>query len=365
MVEDNREETGSLGAWEDADLSATALRNAGVGADAGLPPETRFLSGVAKLIRRRKATPGADSDPARLAVFLLEGAAPAQGFGDPPKRVPMLDNGLTVLGGRLWFVNSGVVSGHYVDLQTLDDDTLFKLVTDDQKRGDKPAIIFDPRTPTPSVRYYRNGLRDPDAVELVSVAGADVTLDRIFEVVGHVYRSCLITPEAQARAGKLWEDGEKWWACEDAEDLVQLHLRVGLTTAFPTCTVRHEQTDTPGRLDLEIEESDALDRSRITRYAVLELKILRSFGSTGKKYTDEFTLSWIESGVKQAATYRDQRGARAGALCCFDMRKEHTGEECFNHVRDLAKDLMVTLRVWFMFATSERYREFATKKREL
>src|SRR5207249_4279645 len=109
-----------------------------------------------------------------------------------------------------------------------------------------PAIIFDPRTSTPSVRYYRSGLRDPETVELLSISGAEVTLDRIFEVIGQIHRACLITPEAQTRAGKLWADGKKWWASENAEDLVQSHLRVGLTTAFPTCTVRHEQTDVPG-----------------------------------------------------------------------------------------------------------------------
>jgi len=362
-VDGDDQEMASLGAWEGDNLQSTALANAGIGADAGLPPETRFLSGVAKLVRRRKATQGADSDPIRPAIFLLASTSRVHNLGGVAKRAPMIDNGLEVLSGRLWSVNEGVVSGHYVELEELDDDGLFKLVADELKLGNVPAIIFDPRTIPVSVRYYQDGLRSPDTVELLSVTGANVNLDRIFKVIGQVHRKCLITPEAQVRAGKLWKDASKWWASEDAEDLVQLHLRVGLTTAFPTCTVRHEQTDVPGRLDLEIEECDPLDRSRVTRFAILELKVLRSFGSTGKGYPSQYVLDWVDSGVRQAATYRDERGAREAALCCFDMRRECTGEECFNHVRDLAKELVVVLRVWFIFASSAQYRDFTTEHR--
>jgi hypothetical protein len=175
-----------------------------------------------------------------------------------------------------------------------------------------------------------------------------------------VHGKCLITPEAQMRVGKLWTDSSKWWASDKAEHMVQLHLRVGLTTAFPTCDVRYEQTAVSGRLDLKIEERDALDHSVVTRYAILELKVLRSFGSTGKEYAAESILEGVKSGVQQAATYRQDWGAKEAALCCFDMRKEYTREQCFNHVRDLAKELVVVLRVWFIFASSAQYRDFAT-----
>jgi len=359
-VDSNSQETTNLGAWEGDNLQSTALPNAGIGADAGLPPETRFLSNVAKLVRRRKATQGAESDPMRPAVFLLASTTRVHNLGGVAKRVPMLDNALEVLSGRLWSVNEGVFSGHYVDLEELDDDGLFKLVADELKLGSVPAIIFDPRTTPASVRYYQDGLQSPDTVELLSVTGAKVNLDQIFKVIGQVHRKCLITPEAQARASKLWKDPSKWWASKDAEYVVQSHLRAGLTGAFPTCTVRHEQTDVPGRLDLEIEESEALDRSQVTRFAILELKILRSFGHTGKQYSSQYVLEWVDSGVRQAATYRDERGAKEAALCCFDMRKECTDEECFNHVRDLAEKLVVVLRVWFIFASSAQYRDFAT-----
>lgn len=352
--------TTSLGAWELDDLGATALRNAGIGVTADLPAGTRFLSGVAKLVSKRTRTPGAESDPVRPAIFLLASTSDAHNLGGVAKRIPMLDDGREVLSGRVWSVNEEVACGHYLDLEDVDDDGLFKVVTDKLKLGDVPAIIFDPRAAPPSVRHYPKGLTEPNAVELLDLSTSDVNLSRIFEVIGQVHGKCLITPEAQMHVGKLWRDSSKWRASDKAEELVQWHLRVGLTIAFPTCDVRYEQTAVSGRLDLKIEERDPQDHSAVIRYAILELKVLRSFGSTGHVYKAEDILEWVESGVKQAAAYRHDWGAREAALCCFDMRKEYTKEECFNHVRDLANRLAVALRVWFIFASSAQYRDFMT-----
>lgn len=352
-----------LGDWTGDDLAATARANGGVGADADLSPEVRFLGGVAKLIRRRLAEQGAETDPARPAIFLLEPKARPHRSGVDPKRVPMLDNGLTAVTGRLWFVSPVVVSGKYVELDDGDDDALFGIVTDTLGLGRVPAIVFDPRTKMPTVRFYPNGLVDSETFNAVTIIESGLSLQRIYDAIDKVYQHCLVTPEAQARAGKLWVNGSKWWPSSEAEDVVQLYLRAGLTTAFPTCTVRHEQIAVSGRLDLEIEESDALDRGRITRHAVLELKVLRSFRSTGTTVSAADTLGWVESGVRQAASYRDERAALAAALCCFDMRNQHMGEQCFDHVRHLATDLAVDLKHWFIFGTSEQYREFKTGRK--
>jgi hypothetical protein len=352
----------SLGRWTDSDLGGTARANAGVGADADLPDRVRFVGGVAKLVRRRMAEAAFASDPIRPAIFLLEPNAKKAQADQDPKRVPMLDNGLTAVTGRLWFVSAVVVSGKYVELEDLDDDALFTIVTETLQLGHVPAVVFDPRTAIGSIRFYPQGIGAPETCDTAAVASADVSVDRVLDVVERVYRETLITPVVQPNAGKLWEDGSKWLPSSQAEDLTQLYLRIGLTTAFPTCTVRHEQTLMPGRLDLEIEESDPLDRSKVTRHAVLELKVLKSFRSSGATVSDDETLEWITSGVRQAASYRDDRGALSAALCCFDMRKSYSGQRCFDHVKELATRLTVRLRVWFLFGTSEQFREFHTRE---
>ncbi len=269
----------------------------------------------------------------------------------------MLDNGLTTLTGRLWFVGAVVVSGHFIALGDDDDDTLFNIVTDELGMGEVPAIVFDPRGAFPQVRYYPAGLNDTENCKILQATASNVSLERIFEAIGRIYDECLVTPDAQSPGGKLWKDSRRGRPYPDAEARIQTALKVGLVMAFPLCTVRHEQASVSGRSDLEIEEGDPLDRGKIARHAVLELKVLRSVWSNGAQVSDRETCEWIEGGVKQAATYRKDKSAAAAALCCFDMRKENLGETCFEHVLVLAADLDVKLRRWFLYSTDKRYRD--------
>jgi hypothetical protein len=158
----------------------------------------------------------------------------------------------------------------------------------------------------------------------------------------------------------MWEDSDKYWVIKDAEDRIQMYLVTGLTAAFPTTTVRMEQTQVTGRLDIEIEEPDPIDRSKFTRHAILELKVLRSFGSTGNAVSAAETEEWIKSGVEQAAAYRMERKALASALCCFDMRQTDTGEACFTTVSECAKELCVSLWRWFIYSKSKILRSAIT-----
>ncbi len=341
----------NLGPWSSAELGKTAGENAGIGADDDLPLEVRFVSNVAKLVRRRRAEDAGGTDPKIPAVFLLH-ATPPETTAVQTKQVPMLDNGNTSVTGRLWFVSAVVVAGHYHELTQSDDEQLFRFITDDLSFGDLPAVIFDPRPKVAEIRFYSRGLREPESCHKTQLDGTPPRADLIFASIHRVYEACLVTPDAQPKAAKLWANSRKWWASSNAEDIVQVSLKAGLVNAFPTCTVRHEQPMPAGRSDLEIEESEALDRSKITRHAILELKVLRSFSHKGTAYSDAKIKEWIKSGVLQASEYRKDKGARLAFLCCFDMRKMNTGVACFKHVASLAKKKKVLLGNWFLYATA-------------
>ncbi len=344
-----------LGPWADADLAKTARMDVGTGIDEGLPPVVRFVSNVAKLIRRRIAQPNADQDPNRPGIFLLQPVPPVLGSSAMPKRIPMLDNGLTPVAGRIWFVGAVPASGRYIDLKATDDEAMFTSITDYMGQGAVPTIIFDPRLSVPEARYYPNGLDELDLYERISLTSTDVTPDRVFEAIEGTYKDDMITPEQQTKPAKLWQNQSKWWPKRDAEDRIQMYLRIGLNRAFQTCDVRHEQVIAEGRLDLIIEERDALDPNIVHKHAVLELKVLRDFRVGGATVTEKHTCDWIESGVEQAFGYR--KGAKWSALCCFDMRKNDTGEQCFKHVRDMADRLKVHLKRWFLYSKSAHYRK--------
>ena len=345
-----------LGWWKSEDLALTAQAFAGIGTDARLPEEIRFLSRTAKLIQERELVDDEGSDPNLPAVFLL---APTRrkGISETAIRVPMLDNGLHVLNGLIWLVSAAVNSGCRLQVDYQDDDSLFTFVTDSLNLGDVPAVIYDPRGASAKIRFYPSGLCEPDKCEVYPAEGEEVTDEKIFSVIERVYQQCLKTPDAQSRAGKLWENSDRCWPSSNAEAVVQLHLRAGLAAKFLNCDIREEQTTPEGRTDLEIEEKNRINRGIIRRHTLIEIKILRSFYSSGTSVLDSYTLQWVESGVDQAYTYGIEKGARLATLCCFDMRVDDNQESCFRHVVDKARRLQIVLKRWYIYSSSENYRK--------
>ncbi len=220
-----------LGGWEPEDLALTAQEFAGKGTDSGLPPDVRFQSNVAKLVQKRGSVLGADSDPELPAVFLLSTLKPE---GVP--REPMLDNGRIVVNGGVWLVSQTVNSGYEYRPEYETNDELFRFVTDSLGLGDVPAMIYDPRSSDEEIRFYPLGLNKLNQLEMLSIRRDEVTLEKIISVVDRVHEECLVTPDAQSRAGKLWKDSTKWWPSSEAEAIVQLNLKVGLVIKFLDCT---------------------------------------------------------------------------------------------------------------------------------
>ncbi len=341
-----------IGGWSPEDLAATARAHAGPGSDDGVDAPTRFKAGVSKLLRRRLANPTMSADPPLPSTFVLQPNPPEQ--ASPSKREPMLDSGTKTLTGRYWFVGPAVVSGRCIEREYVDDDELFRFVTDDLGLGDRPAVIHDPRTSVSVARYYPGGLSRLDDYQEVSLAGSIVTLDAVTAAVERTHAGSLVTPDANPRGPKLWLNQSRRWPSDNAEGIIQFAVKSGLLNAFPLCDVREEEPNIEGRLDLRIVEPDPLERNKVTSHAILELKVLRSFWSTGKPVPATFTAQHIKDGIEQASAYRHD--APHAALCCFDMRLANSGEECFDAVRDYANELAVALRRWFLYASARSYR---------
>jgi hypothetical protein len=341
---------GAIPGWDDGSLLDTGQRFRGDGADAGLPEVVRFRTNVARLIRRRMAYVSTTGDP---SIFFLLPGGPAE--APSAVSVPMLNNGITAVEGRLWFVGPVAAGGLGLPVDEWDDQAIFGRAMA-MGAGEAPAILYETRTEPPEARYFPNGVANQDSYELLRLDSANVTLNEILEVVNRMYERSLRTPDAQHSEAQLWEDKRRWWPYEHAEARIALTLREGLTGAFPTCTVRDEQPQPSGRLDLELFEPLPHDPSQVIYHAILELKVLRSFRSSGTTVAPSVTVSSVAEGVRQAASYRNDRSARASALCCFDMRTTFSGDACFDAVRKLASRHRVTLRVWHIFASSRAWR---------
>ncbi len=343
----------TLGGWNLDDLQNTVRDYRGVGADHDLSRELRFISGVCKLVRRREAL-AEGGDALELAVFLLTGK-PLDGASST--RVPMLNNGMTPLAGRVWAVNEAVVSGHRHDLDTVTDDTVFRYLIETHAVGGVPAVVVDPRSPVTTARFYPDGLEDMDKCVELRLSAADLSVAEIEDAISRHHSECLITPDLHGVI-KLWQDNAKCYPIAPVETTIQQLLRCSLVQAFPSCEVRAEIPGRTGRLDLRIHEPDPLMPHSEIKHAVLELKVVKTYGSTGKTQSPKENRDWVKKGVEQAGAYRQEREYRLAMLVCYDMCKNDVGDdEYFEPVAELAEALKVRCRRWYLYSTADRYRQ--------
>ena len=214
-----------FGAWTPEELRATLRDSSGAGADQGLDDTSRFVRGVARLVRRRQAVDQDRTDPPAISIFLLS--------PNPPrdvefKRDPLLHAGHTCLAGKIWCVNAPVKMGWGVDFDTADADELFVTVTDKLELGGCPAIIVDSRLDVTEVQHYPKGLEEPDTCVQVRLHTSDVDILRLSDVVERVYQSHLKTPDAQPRANKLWEEPRN----HEPHQLAEYRIQALLLPAF-------------------------------------------------------------------------------------------------------------------------------------
>lgn len=351
--------------WDDRELRKTASAYLGVGAEADLPNELRFLMAVVRLIRKRQheLRGGSGAPEAEQAegpaIFFCSPYAPLELDPAELSSVPMLDNGLTPIGMRFWFVSLLASIGQALELENWQSDqAIFYKAVVELGLGELPAVVYESRTKAPEVRFYPGGLSSPDRVSVVSLGREELSLEAILDVVENAHVSHLVTPQGPS-VYQLWQNARKHWPIAEAERRIQFILRVALQSAFPATTVREEQSGTTGRLDLEIVEFHG--NGVVVEHALLELKVLRSFGSSGKPIPKGTVAEIVKDGVEQAAAYCKERNGRTSALCCFDMRTAYSNEDCFRAIKATARRRKVTLRVWHIFASAKEYRSVLAK----
>ena len=347
-----------LGSWSDEDYGGTVSRYQGIGAEADLPDRDRFLVSAAQLLLRRRANlkESGESEVDELGIFVL--------LPSPPDSipnaawVPMIDDGSTVVCGRLWLASAAVVSGYFVEFpQDGDTEQCKSYVSDQLNLGHLPTLVYDPRPGSALLTWFPEGLGMPGQAQAKSLDD-EVSPEKVFETINGMYEQSLRTPGSMTQSGNMWLNATQHRPKRDAESIVQTQLRAALLGRFLQCKVRPEQTQPAGRSDLEIEELIPEERGHVIRHAILELKVLRSFRSSGDTVPQSEIDNAIKSGVQQAASYCEDKGARWSALCCFDMRTHDSGNQaCFSQVQTGAAKFDVNLWRWFLYSSAEAFRQ--------
>ena len=350
MKSDKREP--SFGGWNAEEIEETYKGSSGAGSDFELASKERFLRGVVAAVRRREAIESQREGERSISVFLLKSDQAGQ---TNLTLHPMLDAGKSKISGSIWFVNEAVRSGWGRSLPSNVPTEIFQIVTEQLQVGEVPAVLVDPSGTETSVRYYPQGLSSPNDCELMRLDYSDLKLADILSIVDTVHSQCLVTPDAQSSANKLWQDASQYRPFRNAENKIQAYLKPGLAAALPTCQVYEEQSGIMGRTDIQIRQHDPLDRAKVVHLAVLELKVLRSFSEGGNDYSDEYTQKIIAEGLRQVYSYRNEHEHRIGLLCCFDMRVEDAIDllEGFGEESDL---IGVAIKSWRIYSSSRQAR---------
>lgn len=342
------------GAWTTELDQLTSAWLSGQGSDTDLPEAVRFLVAVRRLTLAREREPDCEFDRAAAMVLV-----PPTFFESPPpgtRRCPLLNNGNYCLTGQLHFLNVAA-AGRSLDYDG-DEGALFDAL--EQANVDTlPTVVYAPKPGSHSkLSWYPNGISDGTNVVVIPVAVEEPTAELITHAIEGVYRGDLITPDRVPAHDSLWKQASKGWASEIAEAQVQRNIKLGLHGRFPTCRIVAEQPGPDGRTDIEIVGDFGVAPGAVTNFAVLELKVLREKGSTGATYSAKDIARHIDDGVNQAYTYGADRNFRERMLCCFDMRGTNAGANAvFAPIKSKANDLGIALRFWFLYRSSEHYRE--------
>lgn len=343
----------TLGAWGGDRAALEGAPVSGRGHDADAPDAVRFGRSVLSLIRRRERNANATFE--REAVFVLVPRAGFETLPDGCRRAPLLHNGHNEITGQIHFVNPAS-NGHSLDCSG-DAAAMFAMVTS-SGYGAHPTLVYSPKKGTSTMSWFPKGVDDAANVELWEVAETDPTAEQITQVINAVHKGELITPDQTQPAFRMWESAPQGRAKEDAEARVQHIVRMALLGAFRHCSVRPEQPGKDGRTDLEIVQDQDRSPEQVVHHAVLELKVLREYGSTGDKYSDAKIATHMNDGLEQAYSYGKLRSFRLSMLCCFDMRAANDGpDKVFAPLTVKATALGVQLRHWFLYRSSEHRRE--------
>lgn len=342
------------GAWAGDESKIKKARLTGRGADTDVPEPLRFLVEVRRMVLAREREPDAEFD--RSAAMVLVSAAFYESA--PPRLVRrFLSSGNYRLTGQVHYMGVAT-TGKSRDYDG-DDGALVDGLKADHAES-LPTVIYLPKVGGHSkLNWYPYGLAQADKMKTYSVNTEAPTPELIQEVIDSVYDGELKTPDQVPADFSPWKDPAKGWAAKNAEERVQYAVRLGLHGRFgPHCRVRAEQPDKDGRTDIEIIGDFGVAQGKQTNFAVLEMKVLRERGSTGILHSPAQIDQHVLDGLEQASTYGDDRHFEERMLCCFDMRATNAGASAvFAAINDAAAKLNVHLCLWFLYRSSDHYRE--------
>lgn len=350
-------ESNDLGAWSSSEITETLQRELSAAPliDSDVNPIDMFFANTVYALRKHVEF----AEETSAAIFFLKPEVPdCISSTQLASQGRLLHTGECTLGSRVWFVNSKVQRGKYIEFHSPDlMSTIDNLIELGLK--DTPAILFNPSDNDNTICLYPNGL-DDDFTTHVALKPLTISSDEINKVINGIYEASLKTPTlASSSKVRLWKDSSKWYPEENVEQEIQGRLQTHFSSNFSQNILPLSEIEAgTGRLDLLLI-SPGEAPGIIINHALIELKALRTFSNTGTtEYTKQAQLDWIEKGVRQALTYKITHNPKHTILCCFDMCKNDESDSYwFGGTQKLASQSDIYQWRWRLYNSAEAYRK--------
>lgn len=327
--------------------------------DTQLPDEVRFVREVkATLSKIVQRFPDEETGP---AVFIL-GERPDDHPGAMPAE-PRFFIGDINPAGRLWFGGAAARKMSPISPASLEARDVFRLV-EEMGFGGATAVYYQSDAPEDqAVTIYPYGLSDTESVLHGPVVVPDsVNIGDIAERVDRIHDHALKTPRHQRPDFNLWADTSAWDVQEDAERRVQDTLLFFLSNAYHSpYFMLKEISGHAGRYDISLHQSLPA-RGQTVTHAIIELKVIRSFGSNHNRYTEAKWREALVSGLTQAAGYVKEHNPRQCACFYFDLR-HHDDVDRIEMAENHSRMLDIPLRGWRCLPSAEAYQVEASLER--
>jgi hypothetical protein len=350
-------EVNPFGGASEADLKAIVQDSFGSDSDLDATEDDISIWSLARVVTARMRHTDWVNDPKGIAIFVITDRPRELGEALAGELEPIIDNGSHRLTGRLWVAGPALASAYRLALAAQNTGDAFKEVA--ARLGDKPTLVFDPNATDLEIRYYPQGVAQPDVVQKYPMPGLTFSLESLDRTLSTFHAENLVSPDATKSENSPWKVSGNYVPRASTEGFLQGWLKSILSVALGRCKVDFEIPGTEGRCDLVISSRHLTQENTWIVHATLELKVLRSVDSGSHPIAATVRERAIEDGYLQALAYRNERQAQLGMLCCYDMRKPAhcNGDMCLQAVKDRASQDGIELRCYRLYGSSADLRK--------
>lgn len=281
------------------------------------PRADRFSQAIRMLVERRAQDGWLAEGEANVAVFVLVDYPRRVGevHGGQPFADPMAQ-GIPLL-GRLFFSSADASHGQFISIPTEAAEILEWL--DDHGLAACPIVTVYRDAKRMVTRRF--GIDDSARSDVIRDQEPSATVEELMEALNHYHCSRVVSPVNCP--GGVWKpnNAHRYIPGPRPEKSIQEDLQIALNFWFRGVVKAQDEENTNiGRIDICLLKKQA--NRGLACWVILELKVIKSFTNTESSVRDSTNVEAIVKGVKQAGSFRANRGAEEGRLEIYDLRQD-------------------------------------------